>query len=171
MKAARIATALEILSATLSGNPERARTALPPVRALLLNGLTCRVTGTAGEQIDTDMPPSMGGGGSFPSPGWLFRAALAACSSTVIAMQAARLGIQLNLLEVSIEASADTRGILGQDDTISAGYSSIRTEVRIGSENAKPEQLIEIVHWANSHSPVCCTVRDAPANTLHVVVV
>jgi hypothetical protein len=43
--------------------------------------------------------------------------------------------------------------------------------VRISAQGATPEQLEELVQWGAAHSPVGCTVRDAPANTLSVTVV
>jgi uncharacterized OsmC-like protein len=165
-----IAATLDRLSKVIAANPDKARVRFTPARALLLDGLKCRLTGSNGEQMDTDMPPAMGGGGSGTNPGWLFRASLAACCSTVIAMRAARLGITLRELEVSVESDSDSRGILGLDDAISVGYSAIRTEIRIGATDATPQQLHELVQWAIGHSPVCCTVRDAPANTLSVAV-
>ena len=116
------------------------------------------------------MPPALGGAGSGPNPGWFFRASLAACCSTVIAAQAARLGINLTKLEVTVEGEGDNRGMLGLDDAISAGHSAIRTNVRISAQDATFEQLEELVRWAAAHSPVGCTVRDAPSNTLIVVV-
>jgi hypothetical protein len=61
--------------------------------------------------------------------------------------------------------------MLGLDGTISAGHSALRTNVRISAANATPEQLKDLVEWAAAHSPVGCTVRDAPTNTLSVVVV
>jgi len=61
--------------------------------------------------------------------------------------------------------------MLGLDDTISAGHSAIRTTVRISAENATSEQLKELVEWATAHSPVGCTVRNAPTNTLSIDVI
>lgn len=86
-------------------------------------------------------------------------------------MRAAQLGISLSKLEVTVESDGDHRGILGLDDQISAGASALRTKVRIGADNAAPGQLEDLVRWAEKHSPVGCTVQDAPANTLSVVVV
>ena len=62
-------------------------------------------------------------------------------------------------------------GLLGLDDTISAGHSAIRTTVRISAENATSEQLKELVQWATAHSPVGCTVCNAPTNTLSIGVI
>jgi uncharacterized OsmC-like protein len=165
-----IADALESLSTAIEANPDKARARYAPATATIVGGLKCRVNGPSGEQIETDMPAAMGGGGSGPNPGWFFRASLAACCSTVIAAQAARLGINLTDLEVTVEGEGDNRGILGLDDRISAGHSALRTNVRIGAHNATPEQLQDLVKWAEEHSPVGRTVRDAPANTLRVVV-
>jgi OsmC-like protein len=86
-------------------------------------------------------------------------------------MRAARLGIHLTKLEVSVESDGDNRGILGLDDKFSAGLSSLRTNVQIGADNANPEQLQELVRWAERHSPVGCTVRDAPINTINILTV
>ena len=61
--------------------------------------------------------------------------------------------------------------MLGLDDTISAGHSAIRTNVRISAQNATFKQLEELVQWATAHSPIGCTVRNAPTGTLSVEVI
>jgi uncharacterized OsmC-like protein len=166
-----IASAWSSISETIRAHPEKARAKYAPATATLESGLKCRVTGPSGERIETDMPPALGGAGSGPNPGWFFRASLAACCSTVIAAQAARLGIHLAKLEVTVEGDGDNRGMLGFDDAISAGHSALRTSVRISAQGATSEQLEKLVQWAAAHSPVGCTVRDAPTNTLSVTVV
>ena len=148
--------------------PEKARAKAARAIATLDSGLSCRVVGPAGEEIKTDMPRAMGGNASDPSPGWFFRTSLASCCATVIAMHAARLGIDLSKLEITVESDGDSRGILGLDDRISAGMSALRTIVQITADNAGPEQLEELVRWSDMHSPVGCTVREAPKNTLIV---
>jgi uncharacterized OsmC-like protein len=166
-----IASAWNSLSEALRAHPDKARAKYAPATATLESGLKCRVTGPSGEQIETDMPPALGGAGSGPNPGWFFRASVAACCSTVIAAQAARLGINLTKLEVTVEGEGDHRGMLGVEDAISAGHSAIRTNVRISAQDATSEQLEELVQWAAAHSPAGCTVRDAPSNSLSVLVV
>ena len=117
------------------------------------------------------MGKAMGGEASAPNPGWYFRASVAACCSTAIAMNAARRGINLTALEVTVEAEGDNRGILGMDENVSAGHAALRTNVKIAADNATPEQLQDLVRFSESHSPVGCTVRDAPPNTLRIDVV
>jgi hypothetical protein len=61
--------------------------------------------------------------------------------------------------------------MLGLDDTISAGHHAIRTNVRITAQNATSKQLEELVQWATAHSPVGCTVRNTPTDTVSVEVI
>jgi uncharacterized OsmC-like protein len=168
MEGSQISIALENLSQIFTAHPEKARIKQAAAVATLESGLKCRVVGPAGEEVKTDMPRAMGGSGSDPNPGWFFRASLASCCATVIAMRAARLGINLSKLEVAVESEGDNRGILGLDDRISAGMSGLRTTVQITADNAGAEQLEELVQWSDKHSPVGCTVRDAQKNTLIV---
>ena len=169
MEGSQIGAALEKLSETYVRQPERARARYAPAIATLAGGLKCRVVGPGGkEEIKTDMPMAMGGSASDPNPGWIFRASLASCCATVIAMRAARLGINLSKLEVVVEGEGDTRGILGLDDRISAGMSELRTTVQITADNVGSERLEELVRWSVEHSPVASTVREAPKNTLIV---
>ena len=78
-------------------------------------GLRCRVKGPSGE-LTTDMATALGGGGSAPSPGWLLRAALASCDATIVAMEAARAGIELTDLTVTVVSESDNRGVFGVGD-------------------------------------------------------
>jgi uncharacterized OsmC-like protein len=163
-----IASALEGVSSAIKANPDKARAKYAPATATLADGLKCRVTGPSGEAIETDMGQAMGGGAAAPNPGWAFRAAIAACCSTAIAMNAARRGINLTTLEVTVEGDGDNRGILGMDENVSAGHSALRTKVRIAAANATPEQLEDLVRFSEAHSPVGCTVRDAAPNALAI---
>src|SRR5256885_16647631 len=113
-------------------------------RGELGRGPGSRVVGPGGEEIKTDMPRAMGGNASDPNPGWFFRASLASCCATVIALRAARLGINLSKLEVAVESEGDTRGILGLDDRISAGRAALRHPVAIEAEQGGSAQLHEM---------------------------
>ena len=136
MKNSGISRALENLSAQISADPSKARAKPVPATARLGDGLKCEVTGPQGQRMATDMPPAMGGEASAPNPGWYLRGAMASCCATVIAMRAAKLGIELDTLEVTVESDADHRGLLGLDPKISAGQSAMRTTVRIGGSPA-----------------------------------
>jgi uncharacterized OsmC-like protein len=170
MSDAKIREAIERLGAAISADPTRARTKNAPASARLTEDLKCEVIGPHGERFLTDMPPAMGGSASGPGPGWLLRGALASCTATVIAMRAAKLGVRLESLEVTVESESDNRGLLGLDDRISAGLGPMRTSVKIRGD-ADSRSLREIVAWAEAHSPVGCTVRRGSACSLEVAVV
>jgi uncharacterized OsmC-like protein len=169
MSDATVRQAIENLSAAITADPARARAKGVPASARLTEDLKCEVTGPQGQRMITDMPPAMGGAASAPNPGWYLRGAIASCMATVIAMRAAKLGIRLDTLEVTVESGSDHRGILGLDDQVPAGQTSVRTSVKIAGD-AKPEVLRELVAWSEAHSPVGCTVKDSPPCSLDIQV-
>jgi uncharacterized OsmC-like protein len=171
MSAAGIREAIEKTSKLLTEQPEKARSKNVPATARILDGLRCEVKGPNNETLHTDMPPAMGGTASAPNPGWVLRAALASCTASAIAMRAARLGVDLTTLEVTVESHSDNRGLLGLDDQISAGLSSLAIRVKIGAAGASSDQLHELARWGDQHSPVACTARIPPSYALEVQVV
>src|ERR671931_2635826 len=107
-----IRSAIERASGHLAEHPEAARATDSAATAVREDGLRFRVDGPWAS-LTTDMAESVGGGASAPTPGWLMRAALAACDASTVAMEAARDGIQLSHLSVSVESKTDFRGVLG----------------------------------------------------------
>jgi uncharacterized OsmC-like protein len=170
MSVPRIREAIERTSAAISADPAKARAKNAPATARLTEGLQCEVSGPYGEKLRTDMPPAMGGAAAAPNPGWVLRGAMASCTATVIAMRAAKLGVALKTLEVTVESESDNRGILGLDAAVSAGLSAVRTRVKIAGD-ADAAVLRDVVAWGEAHSPVGCTVRHGPACSLEVEVV
>jgi uncharacterized OsmC-like protein len=166
-----IREAIEKLTRVFAEQPEKGRSKSGPATATLEAGLKFQVVGPGGENLSTDMPPALGGGGSAPNPGWMLRASLASCNATVIAMRAAQLGVKLTTLTVTVSSESDTRGLLGTAESVSAGLSGLRTHIKIGAAGATPEALREIARWADAHSPVGCTIRESPANAVEVEVV
>ncbi len=169
MSAPGIREAIERVTANIAADPAKARAKNVPATARLTEGLRCEVTGPYQERLVTDMPPAMGGTAAGPNPGWLLRSAMASCTATAIALRAARLGVELSSVEVVVESESDNRGLLGMDESISAGLGALRTRVRIAG-NAEPQALRDIVAWAEAHSPVTCTVRKATPCALDVEV-
>jgi uncharacterized OsmC-like protein len=151
-----IRSAIETACAQLSEYPEKAVSTDAAAIAVREDGLRFRVEGPTGAVV-TDMAASVGGGASGPTPAWLMRAALASCDATLIAMEAARDGVELTELKVSVDSETDFRGILGVDDTIDAGPRSVRVCIEVAAANADEDQLREIVQRAEARSPV----RDA----------
>lgn len=154
MSHAEVREAIEKASRFLAENPDKSRKKSPAATASLLDGLRCQVTGPAGELLQTDMPPAVGGTATAPNPGWLMRAALASCNATCIAIRAAKLGVALTSLEVTVTSESDLRGMLGVDDTVPAGLQDLCVHVRIAASGHPADTLDELVRWACAHSPV-----------------
>lgn len=171
MGSVEIREAQENLGRVFAANPEKARIKNPPATAALGEGLKFRITGPNGESAETDMPRAVGGGATGPGPGWFLRAAAASCTASVIVMRAAKLGIALDTLEVTVESESDSRGMLGLDDKVSPALSGLRTHIRIGAAAADAGQLREIALWSDRHSPVASTLRGGAENPVDVDVV
>jgi uncharacterized OsmC-like protein len=163
-----IRQAMEQMGAGIAADPAKARSKPNPASARLTEGLKCEVSGQHGQRFLTDMPPALGGAASAANPGWYLRGAIASCAATVIAMHAAKRGIRLDLLEVTVDTESDLRGILGLGD-VAAGQEVVRTRVKIRGD-ADGETLRELVTFADGHSPVGCTLRDTPQFSLDIEV-
>jgi len=151
-----IRTAIEAACAHLADHPEAAVSTDAAATAVREDGLRFRVEGPKGT-LTTDMANSVGGGASAPTPAWLMRAALASCDATLIAMEAARDGVELTDLKVTVDSESDFRGVLGVDDSVHAGPRAVRVCIEVAAANAGDDELRAIVQRAEARSPV----RDA----------
>ena len=151
-----IRTAIEGACAHLAEHPEAGISTDAAATAVREDGLRFRVDGPKGALV-TDMATSVGGGASAPTPAWLMRAALASCDATLVAMEAARDGIELTDLKVTVDSESDFRGVLGVDDSVHAGPRAVRVCIELAAAGATEDQLREIVQRAEARSPV----RDA----------
>lgn len=156
-----IAAAVTSARAWVAANRTEARYRDSVATAVVESGLRMRVTASDGTAIMTDMSTGVGGGASAPSPGWLLRAADAACIATLIAMRAAEQGVGLEGLEVVVDSESDDAGILGVDEAVPAGPLSMRVAVSVAGSTAPPDQVREIVQWGIDHCPVCDAVKRA----------
>ncbi|MGH2472599.1 MAG: OsmC family protein [Candidatus Limnocylindria bacterium] len=154
----------------LKEHPAEARYTDSAAVAKLERGLRVTVTDPTGRSITTDMSKGVGGGDTAPSPGWLFRASLAACDTTLIAMRAAMVGVELTEVEVTIDSESNDHGILGIDDHVPAGPLGIRAKVRAKAKGLTAPQLRDVVEWAVAHCPVCDAAKRAVPMTLEIEV-
>ena len=164
---AHVGDAIERMKVLFAAKPGLARKTNASATAVLGKGLQCEITGPDGERAMSDMPPPMGGESAGPNPGWFLRASMASCLATTIAARAAVTGIVVERLVVSAHSESDLRGLLGIDN-VSAALMDLRVEVSITAPAATPQQLGELIAWAESHAPVTCTVRAAAMSVLNV---
>ncbi|HUF43719.1 MAG TPA: OsmC family protein [Aestuariivirgaceae bacterium] len=166
----RIAAAVNAAIEHLQSDPQSGACTDSAARAALTEGLRTEVKGPNGQHIVSDMPPGVGGLSSAPSPGWYFRAAVASCTATIIAIRAAAVGIALSRLEVEVVSQSDDRGMLGVDDTVPPGPINFRMDIVIAASGADPIALRDLAEWGVVHSPVADAFRRAVPMDVAIVV-
>lgn len=163
-----IRSAIEVAAAHLTEHPEAGLSTDAAATAVREEGLRFRVEGAKGAVV-TDMATSVGGGASAPTPAWLMRAALASCDASLVAMEAARDGVELTDLKVTVESESDFRGVLGVDASVPAGPRAVRVCIELAAAGATENQLREIVRRAEARSPVRDAVVRQVSMTTEVV--
>lgn len=145
-----------------------------PATARWKDGLRVVASHANGAQVLTDMPSELGGSGDQVTPGWLFRAGLASCAATSIAMTAAANGIALAALEVRVSSRSDARGLLGMADPagvpVYAGPGDMQLHVKIAARDVTSLRLRALVEDSLRHSPIPNAVTHATPLALHVAV-
>ncbi len=159
MASSDIAAAIRGARTYLTANPAEASYRDGAATAVIEDGLRVRVDGPDGATVTTDMVKGIGGGGSAPSPAWLFRAGYAACVATLITMRAAESELELPGLEVVVDSESNDFGILGIDPSVPAGPLSMRIAVRVAAGRAPNPLIREVIDWGIAHCPVDDAVR------------
>jgi uncharacterized OsmC-like protein len=85
----------------------------------------------------TDWPPAAGGRDRGPTPGELVLAALGSCLASTYATQAAASGVDIDELEVTLEASVDLRGQF-ELAAVRPGLAGVQARVAVRSEADNP---------------------------------
>ncbi len=161
-----VADALARLEKVLRRRPETGLSADAPARARWGGPETplrvvCRHPN--GREICTDLSPELGGAGDEVSPGWLYRAGLANCATTSIALLAAVEGIALTTLQVEAASRSDARGLLALQDEDGRAVSPAPVDqglvIVIGAREASPVALRSLVERALQRSPIPWAVR------------
>ena len=169
-----IAAALQRVEAALRRRPAAGLHEDETATARWQGGLRVASSHPGGAFFETDMPCEFGGGGDRPSAGWLFRAGLAACAVTRVAMAAAAEGIELMTLEARVASRSDARGVFGLADDagrpVSPGPCDLELRVRIAAAGVPPERLRALVERCQRLSPVSRAAEEALPLTVRVEV-
>jgi uncharacterized OsmC-like protein len=174
MASQQIAAAMQRVESVLKRRPEVGLHDDAPATARWESGTRVVSSHANGTCLLTDMPTELGGSGEQVTPGWLFRAGLASCLATRIAMGAAVAGFELAMLEVLASSRSDARGIFGMSEAsgepVCAGPRDIQVLVRIAAPGVSPERLRFLIEESNRCSPVSAAARDEVPMTLCIEV-
>jgi uncharacterized OsmC-like protein len=107
-------------------------------------------------------PPVLLGNNEGANPVEFLLHALGGCVTTTTVLHAAARGIRIKSLSTELVGNIDLQGLLGLDDSISAGYRDIQIKMDIQAD-CSDEELDDLLGFAQGHSPVCNTVcRPVP---------
>lgn len=169
-----IAAALQRAEAIFQRRPQAALHEDSTATARWQGGTRVVSSHASGAQVETDMPAELGGTGDRVAPGWLFRAAIASCATTSIALAAAVRGVELEALEVKASSRSDARGLLGMAESsgerVYAGPRDMQLEVRIRARGAASQELRALVEAALRCSPMPSAVQNANRLDLRIEV-
>jgi uncharacterized OsmC-like protein len=107
-------------------------------------------------------PPVLLGNNEGANPVEFLLHALAGCVTTTFVLHAMARGIQIEKLSTELQGEIDLQGLLGLDDSVSAGYEQINIRMYVEAD-CPDEEIDDLLSYAQQHSPVCNTVcRPVP---------
>jgi uncharacterized OsmC-like protein len=122
----------------------------------LKNGTACEIEHKHWK-FTADVGEQQGGNEEGPGPGIFYRASLGSCLAIGYAIWAAQMDIQIDHLEVDVEADVDARGNFGIENA-KPGYTGMRYTVTIESPVSDVE-INEMIKAADDHSPILANFK------------
>lgn len=98
---------------------------------------------------------NVGGWHDHAVPGDVLCAALACCADSTLRVAAARLGIQLEALAVTVEADVDVRGTLCVTPEVPVGFQRMRLDIDLRPAAGSDPARVAALRAAGEH---CCVV-------------
>ena len=145
--------------ATAIAGIQQASEADPANAAVLVRAVGGSVTHTEQEfrtgkhRVRLDQPAGFTGEDKAPGPVEYALISLASCQVASAHFWGAKLGIEVDEVEVEAEADVDLRGFLGFDESVRSGFTGVRLNVTIkGPESA--ERYEELQAAVEAHCPV-----------------
>jgi uncharacterized OsmC-like protein len=110
--------------------------------------------------LTVDEPEVLAGADGAANPVEYALASLASCQAITYRFWAAKLGIELESLEVAAEGDLDLRGFFGLDAGQRAGFTAVRLDVTPRGPET-PERYRELAEAVDAHCPVLDLFRNA----------
>lgn len=137
-------------------------------KARITNGLSCEIT-EGKYKLIADMPESVGGNASGPTPGVYGRAAFGSCLAIGYMMQASTLNIKIESLEVEVHADYDDGALFGTSSA-PPGYLEVRYTVTVESDATEGE-ILQMIDIADKQSPYLDVFRRQQKCTRNVNII
>ena len=147
---------LDVVNATSAAVAENPKLAVirPETITTWVQGTTTQVTVQSGvHDFTIDEPPTLAGENLGASPVEHLLAALGSCQIITYQVWAAKLGVEIESIQVSLAGDIDVHGFFGLNPDVRAGFQSIELKVAItGPETA--ERYEELTKLVDEHCPV-----------------
>lgn len=138
--------------------PSRAKSTARTTVTLLRGGTSCEIEDGPWRML-ADLSKGQGGAGAAPDPGVFGRGALGACMVLGFELWAARLGVRIDDVRVTVESDFNSLGMYGMDETVSPGWQAVRCTIEITSPN-DPARVADMIEQANRHSPLMADIAQ-----------
>lgn len=146
-----IGDAIRRAERTVTLRPERGQRVYRNT-ARLRAGTFCEIV--EGQHVlQADVGRALGGLGIAPSPSMILRAALTSCVAIGVKQAAARVGVEIDAVDVTLETDVDARGQLAVADNITPGFLGIRLVIEVTSQAPRPD-IDVIVARSLRYSPL-----------------
>ncbi len=147
---------LEVINATtvaLKNNPKLA-IVRPKTSTALVVGTATQVSVRSGvHEFTIDEPPALAGTNLGASPVEHLLASLGSCQVITYQLWAAKLGITVDTIEVTIAGDLDVHGFFGLNPDVRAGFQSIDVTVSLTGPETD-ERYAHLTKLVNEHCPV-----------------
>lgn len=116
--------------------------------------------------FDADHPAVLVGADNGPTPVEYLLHALAACLTAGLANIAAARGVNLSMVESTVEGDIDLLGILGLSSEVRNGFQQIRVSFKVRGDD--PEKLRRVVEQSRLRSAVFDIITNGVPVTIDV---
>ena len=147
---------LEILNASTAAIKENEKLAIvrPETSTTLVVGTATQVIVRSGtHEFTIDEPPTLAGTNLGASPVEHLLASLGSCQVITYQLWAAKLGITVDTIEVTLAGDIDVQGFFGLNPDIRPGFQSIDLAVKLTGPETD-ERYSQLTKLVDEHCPV-----------------
>jgi uncharacterized OsmC-like protein len=149
----------------LDTDPRKAAVQFSVANALVPGTATVVDVRVRDHRFTVDEPPTLGGTDTAANPVEVALAALGSCQVITYQFWAAKLGIQLDAIQVTVIGDLDLHGFFGFSLNTRPGFGSVRVEVELSGPDGA-ERYEELKREVDEHCPVLDLFRnETPVKT------
>jgi len=115
----------------------------------------------------TDEPPERGGTDKGPSPLEYFVAGFSFCQQAILIQNAARMGIELDSVEIDADGIVPSKGPYGAKDS-KPGIIEIKYKLKLQSKESK-EKIMRLIETMENYCPAVNTLKNPPVLSCEIV--